>query len=83
MKKHLITVFFALLAITFLVGEVEGVTSQLPGRKLKVSFCFPFFLDRFFFNFYSQVKKKYSSKTASNFFSNRSFAENEYVIVLD
>ena len=49
MKKHPITVLFALLAITFLVGEVEGLTSSLPpaGRKLKVSFSFPFFLDRF------------------------------------
>ncbi|KAM7428830.1 hypothetical protein ABFA07_020253 [Porites harrisoni] len=37
MKKHLITVLFALLAITFLVGEVEGLTSQLPPRgKLKL-----------------------------------------------
>lgn len=47
MKKHLIIVFFALLEIMFLVGDVEGVVSQLPGRKLKVSSSFPFFLDRF------------------------------------
>lgn len=47
MKKHLIVVLFALLGITFLVGEVEGLVSSLPGRKLKVSSSFPFFLDRF------------------------------------
>lgn len=47
MKKHLIIVLFALLGITFLVGEVEGLVSTLPGGKLKVSSSFPFFLDRF------------------------------------
>ena len=63
MKKHLITVLFALLAITFLVGEVEGLTSSLPRRgKLKVSFSFPFFLDRFILIFKVRRRKSICPK---------------------
>ena len=47
MKKHLNIVLFVLLGIMFMVGEVEGLVSTLPGRKLKVSSSFPFFLDWF------------------------------------
>lgn len=48
MKTHLNIVLFALLEIMFMVGEVEGIVSTLPGRKLKVSSSFPFFLTGLF-----------------------------------